>query len=77
MSKILEVEEGQKEDQDQGELAVPRNNILLQRLPEPKHVQLPNGRLFYARYQKVDRQMLNPTHVKIARTYVRKTGPKM
>ena len=29
MSKILEVEEGQKEDQDQGELAVPRNNILL------------------------------------------------
>ena len=45
-------EEGQEkeEDQDLDELAMPRNNILLSRLPAPKHVHLPNGRVFYARY---------------------------
>ena len=69
-------EEGREkeEDEDQDELAMPRNNILLQRLPSPKCVQLPNGRVFYARYQKVSRHVLNPTRVKIARTYVRKIG---
>ena len=43
-----------------------RDNILLRRLPEP--VQLPNVRVFFAKYQKVDRHALAPTQVRIART---------
>ena len=31
---------------------MPRNNILLQRLPALKWVQLPNGHVFFAKYQK-------------------------
>ena len=53
-----------------------RNNILLQRLPAPKQVQLPNGRVFFAKYQMVARYALTPTWVKITRTYVRKIGPR-
>lgn len=64
-----------EEDQDQDDLAMPRNNILVKRLLEPKRVQLPNGRVFYARYKKVGRNVFNPTRVRIARTYVRKIGP--
>ena len=30
---------------------MPRNNILLQGLPAPKQVQLPNGQVFFAKYQ--------------------------
>ena len=55
---------------------MPRNNILLQRLPQPRRVQLPNGRVFFAKYQRVGRHVLNPTPVKINRTYVRKFGPR-
>ena len=54
---------------------MPRNNILLQRLPAPKRVQLPNGRVFFAKYQRVGRDRL-PERVKIRRTYVRKIGPR-
>ena len=53
-----------------------RNNILLQKLPESKLVKLPNGRTFYARYQRVNRETLYPTKVRIRRTYVRKVGPR-
>ena len=63
-----------EEDEDQDQLAMPRNNILLRKLPVPKYVQLPNGRVFLARYQNVGRDVLNPTRVRIARTYVRKIG---
>ena len=49
-----------------------RNNILLQRLPFPKWVQLPNGRVFFAKYQRVNRHALALTKVRIARIYVRK-----
>ena len=49
-----------------------RNNILLQRLPVPKWVQLPNGRVFFAKYQRVNRHALELTKVRIARIYVRK-----
>ena len=48
---------------------MPRNNILLRRLPAPKRVQRPNGRVFFAKYQRVGRHVLTPTR---ARTYVRK-----
>ena len=52
-----------------------KNNILLRKLPQPKLIKLPNGRQFYARYQRVNRQTLYPTRVRIKRTYVRKIGP--
>ena len=55
---------------------MPRNNILLRRLPAPKWVQLPNGGVFFAKYQRVDRHALTPTQVRIARTYVQKIGPR-
>ena len=51
---------------------MPRNNILLRRLPAPKRVQLPNGCVFFAKYQRVSRHALTMTHVRIVRTYVRK-----
>ena len=47
---------------------MPRNNILLQRLPAPKRVQLPNGRVFFAKYQPVGRDRLPER--------VRKIGPR-
>ena len=31
---------------------MPRNNILLQRLPAPKQVQLPNGKVFFCKISK-------------------------
>ena len=55
---------------------MPRNNILLQRLPAPKWVQLPNGRVFFAKYQRVNRHTLTPTQVRIARTYIWKIGAR-
>ena len=65
-----------EEDQDQDDLAMPRNNILVKKLLGPKRVQLPNDRVFYARCKKVGRNVFNPTRVRIARTYVRKIGPR-
>lgn len=41
----------------------------------PKRVQLANGRVFFAKYQRVDRNVLLET-VGVRRTYVRKIGPK-
>ena len=54
---------------------MPKNNILLQRLPAPRRAQLPNGRVFFAKYLRVVRERL-PEQVKIRRTYVRKIGPR-
>ena len=53
-----------------------RKNILLRRLPAPKQVQLPNGCVFFAKYQKVYRYTLAPSRVQIAQTYVRKIEPR-
>ena len=55
---------------------MPRNNILLRRLPAPKRVQLPNGCVFFGKYQRVNRNALAPTQVRIARVYVWKIGPR-
>ena len=55
---------------------MPRNNPLMRRLPAPNRVQLPNGRVFFARYQRVNRHALAPTQVRVVRTYVRKIGPR-
>ena len=63
------------EDERDIEMSIPRNNILLKNLPQPKLVKVPNGRAFYARYQRLGRHTLSPTKVRIKRTYVRKIGP--
>ena len=55
---------------------MPTNNILLQRLPNPRRIQPPNGRFFFVKYQRVNRHALALTQVRIARTYVLKIGPK-
>lgn len=58
------------------EFNMPRNNILLQRLTPPRRIQLPNGRVVFAKYKRVNRYALVPTQVRINRTYVRKIGPR-
>ena len=55
---------------------MPRTSILLQRLLKPRRVHLPNGGVLFAKYQRVGRHVLNPTCVRINRTYVRKIGPR-
>ena len=67
------MEEQKKEEEELFDM--PRNNILLQRFPEPRYIKLPNGRVFFVKYQRVGRERL-PERVKIRRTYVRKTGPR-
>ena len=54
---------------------MPRNNILLQRLPAPKWVQLPNGRVIFEKILRVGRDRL-PERVRIRRTYLRNIGPR-
>ena len=53
-----------------------RNNVLIRRLPAPKRMQLSNGRVFFAKYKKVNRHALALTQVRITRTYVRKIGAR-
>ena len=50
-----------------------RDNILLRRLPVPKKVQLPNGRVCFAKYESVSRINL-PRNVMIKRK--RAIGPR-
>ena len=66
-----EEKEDRKEEERQEGLVMPRNNILLERLPAPKRVQLSNGRVFFAKYHRVSRDRL-PERVRIRRTYFRK-----
>ena len=66
--KSSDEEKDPKEEEEEG-LAMPRNNISLQRHPAPKRVQLPNGRI------RVGRDRL-PKSVRIRRTFVRKIGPR-
>ena len=54
---------------------MPRDNILLRKLPKPKPVRLPNGRTFYAKYGQVSRREL-PQNVRVRRTYRRTIGPR-
>lgn len=54
---------------------MPRNNILLRKFAMPKRVQLPNGRVIYAKYQKFARNVLLE-RVKVGITNVRKIGPR-
>lgn len=54
---------------------MPRNNILLKRPSAPKRVELPKGR-FSTLVIKNSADVLSPTRVRQARTYVRKIGPR-
>ena len=55
---------------------MPRSNILPQRLATLKRAQLPNSRVFFAKYKRVNNHALAPTRVRINRTYVNKVGPR-
>ena len=57
-------------------MSIHRNNVLLQKIPQPKLVKLPNGRTFYARYQRINRQTLYLNKVRIKRTYAEKIGTR-
>ena len=53
----------------------PRNNIVMIKRENPKRVELPNGRIFYAKYKRVDRNAL-PPNIQIMRRYKRRAAPK-
>ena len=53
----------------------PRNNIVMIKRENPKRVELPNGRVFYAKYKRVDRKAL-PPNIRIMRRYKQRTAPK-
>ena len=50
-------------------------NYVIRRLNTPKKVILPNGRTFYAKYQRLPRFQLSP-NVIMKRKYKRRTAPK-
>ena len=53
----------------------PRNNIVMVKRQNPKRVVLPNGRTFYAKYKRVDRDAL-PPNVTIRRKYKQRAAPR-
>ena len=53
----------------------PRNNIVMIKRQKPKRVELPDGRVFYAKYKRVDKDAL-PPNVQIMRRYKRRATPK-
>ena len=53
----------------------PRNNIVMIKRENPKRVVLPNGRVFYAKYKRVDRDAL-PPNIRIMRRYKQRAAPK-
>ena len=69
------VETEEEPDVEEENCDIPKDNILLRKLPKPKLVCLPNGRTFYAKYTRVLRNQL-PQNVRVRGTYVRKIGPR-
>ena len=55
---------------------MPRNKILLRRLPNARRVQLLNGRVSFAKCDRLNRDALASIQVRTARTYVRKIIPR-
>ena len=45
-----------------------KENYPMRKLDVPKRVTLPNGRTFYARYERIKRQDL-PANIRMKRTY--------
>ena len=52
-----------------------KNNYVMRRLDTSKKVTLPNGRTFYAKYQRVPRSLL-PPNVIMKRRYTTRAAPK-
>ena len=52
-----------------------KNNYVMRRLDTPKKVTLPNGRTFYAKYQRVPRSQL-PPNVIMNKRYRTRAAPK-
>lgn len=50
-------------------------SILLRKRTVPKKVQLPDGRIFYAKYERVGGTNL-PPNVNVRRTYTRRIGTR-
>ena len=48
------------------DIDIARNNILLPRLSKPRHVQLPNSRIFFAKHERINRHALASTQVRTA-----------
>ena len=53
----------------------PQNNIVMIKRQNPKRVDLPNGRTFYAKYKRVDRDAL-PPNIQIRRRYKQRAAPR-
>ena len=53
----------------------PRNNIVMIKRQNPKRVNLPNDRTFYAKYKRVDRDAL-PPNIQIRRRYKQRAAPR-
>lgn len=51
------------------------NNILLRERTVPRKVQLPDGRIFYAKYERIGGTNL-PPNVNVRRTYTRMIGTR-
>ena len=45
-----------------------RNNIVMMKRQTPKRVELHNGRVFYGKYKRVDKNLL-PANIRIRKTY--------
>ena len=52
-----------------------KTNYVMRRLNTPKQLTLPNGRTFYAKYQRVPRSQL-PLNIIMKKKYKRKAAPK-
>ena len=52
-----------------------KENYQMRKLDVPKRVTLPNGRTFYARYERIKRQDL-PAEIRMKRTYKQRAAPR-
>ena len=52
-----------------------KENYPMQKLAVPKRVTLPNGRTFFARYERIKRQDL-PGNIQMRRTYRQRAAPR-
>ena len=52
-----------------------KENYPMRKLDVPKRVTLPNGRTFYARYERIKRQDL-PANIRMKRTYKQRAAPR-
>ena len=52
-----------------------KENYPMQKVDVPKRVTLPNGRTFYARYERIKRQDL-PANIRMKKTYKQRAAPR-